>query len=784
MNDINLQLKAALEECEKLRKENDRLKNLLQEHRIPYERNYHESSLIENIKAKETKRRIGIFKSLFKGRSDVYPIRWESEDGRSGYSPVCNNKWDRALCDIKQTKCKNCPNSSFVPLTDDVVYKHLSGKITVGVYPLLQDDTCYFLALDFDKKNWKEDVSRLINTCNQVNIPYAIERSRSGNGCHIWFLFDQAIPATLARKLGDFLLEKTIVENKLVGLDSYDRMFPTQDCLTLGGLGNLIALPLQGLPRKQGNSVFVDESFEPYKDQWAYLANLRKISIEEVNSLINRTEFFEFENPSESSRQISNPKKITIRLQNGIMLNKSEIPTNLAKQFWELTSFDNPAYFKARAQRLSTSNIPRKIICSGQSKEDYILPRGCLEEIKDILNKHSITYEILDYQITNPLMDIKFNGNLFPQQQEALDNLLEHSTGTLMATTGFGKTVVAAALIAERKVNTLIIVNRKQLLEQWKASLLNFLKVDPKSIGQISGGKIKPTGILDIATIQSLTSKPENLAKIKQYSQIIIDECHHFAAFTFENVLKEAEAKYVHGLTATLTRKDGLHPIITMQCGPVRYKVNAKQQAQVHTFNHILIPRFTSFKSSMTEEGKTTQALYKEIADNDKRNDLIFDDVLKSLDDGRNPIILTERRDHIEKLYEKLKGFAKNIIVLTGGLSKKEEQERLRKLKEIPRNEERIILAIGKYIGEGFDDDRLDTLFLTMPVSWKGTVQQYVGRLHRVNSVKKDVKVYDYVDIKEPRLEKMYKKRLSGYKALGYKHLEEVKETSDQMKLF
>lgn len=553
MQEIQQQLKAALEECEKLRKENEKLKKLLWEHKIPYEPNYYKNSLIENVKAEKIKRRIEIFKSLFRGRSDVYPIRWESEDGRSGYSPVCNNKWNQAFCDIRNIKCKNCPNSAFLPITDGEIYKHLTGEHTIGVYPLLQDDTCYFLAVDFDKKNYKEDVSLFINTCKQFTIPAAIERSRSGNGCHVWFFFDQAIPATLARKFGETLLEKTIKQYNLACLNSYDRMFPTQDFLTHGGLGNLIALPLQGIPRKQGNSVFINESFEPFKDQWSYLSSLKKISKDDLQSFLNTLETTVFKKPTENTIPDQKTEKITIQLLNGIIFNKLELPATLAKQFWELSSFDNPAYYKALSQRLSTHNIPRKIICSDQTESVLIFPRGCLKEIKTILQDNSIAYELLDRRINKPIMDITFNGTLLPQQQEALENMQEHSTGILMATTGFGKTVVSAALIAHRKVNTLIIVNRKQLLEQWKESLLNFLNVDPKNVGQISGSKNKPTGIIDIATIQTLTSKPENLLKIKQYSQIIIDECHHIAAFTFEKVLKEAAAKYVHGLTATLT---------------------------------------------------------------------------------------------------------------------------------------------------------------------------------------------------------------------------------------
>lgn len=442
MQEIQKQLKAALEECEKLQKENEKLKSLLREHKISYERSQHKNSLIENAKAEKIKKRIAVFKSLFKGRTDVYPVRWESDDGRSGYSPVCSNKWNPTLCDIRKTKCKNCQNSAYIPITDGAIYKHLSGKHTIGIYSLLQDGTCYFLAVDFDKKDWQKDVRLFINTCRDYNIPAAIERSRSGNGCHVWFFFDEAIPAALARKFGKVLLEKTSRQHNLSALNSYDRMFPTQDFLTPGGLGNLIALPLQGIPRKHGNSVFVNESFEPFQDQWAYLTKLRKTSKNDLQSFLSMLDTVVIEKPPKNTMPTKIPDKITIQLQNGIIFSKSELPTDLAKQFWKLSSFSNPAYYKARAQRRSTNNISRKIICSDQTESEFIFPRGCLEEIRGILQDNSVTFDLLDHRKNKPITDITFNGSLLPQQQEALENLLEHSTGILMATTGFGKTTL------------------------------------------------------------------------------------------------------------------------------------------------------------------------------------------------------------------------------------------------------------------------------------------------------------------------------------------------------
>lgn len=779
MTNSNLQLQQALLECKQLKQENRKLKELLKKHDICYEEQPPTRTSPAN-KKQIIQDRINLFSSLFKGRKDAYARRWESaKNGTSGYSPACKHEWHPTLCKKPHIKCSQCINKAYLSFTDQVVYEHLSGKKTIGVYPLLDNDFSFFLAIDFDKGSWEKDVKAFMNVCKELDIPAAVERSRSGNGAHVWIFFEEAVKASLARKLGHTLLSRTMEQHFALGMESFDRLFPNQDTLPKGGLGNLIALPLQGESRKQGNSVFLNDQFEPIADQWLYLSNLRKMSVEKLKYVVKNSTSTFVRNET-ITKDI--PEKITLTIKNGVFINKSELPAFILKKFMDAAVLKNPAFYKAQAKRLSTHQIPRVVNCSDQTDDHLILPRGCLENVLSICREYDMSYSIQDETFAGNRLNTEFKGTLFPQQAEAVEYLSQHNNGILSATTGFGKTVIGAAMIERRAANTLIIVHRKQLMEQWKTSLSSFLHGETISIGEIGGGKHKPGGLIDIATIQTLTSNEDKLKLIKQYSHIIVDECHHISAFTFEKVLKESNAKYVLGLTATPTRKDGLHPIMTMQCGPIRYKVSAKEQAKVHTFDHILLPRL--IKSAKKKEDATIQELMNELQTDEKRNALIFNDVLQALEEGRSPIILTERQKHIDLLTEKLKGFAKNIIVLKGGLGKKEEQARLLQVKETPDNEERVIIATGKYIGEGFDDPRLDTLFLTMPVSWKGTLQQYVGRLHRTYHSKKDVKVYDYVDCNIPMLEKMYEKRLKGYQSLGYKVKGKEEDQEEQMKLF
>jgi len=430
---------------------------------------------------------------------------------------------------------------------------------------------------------------------------------------------------------------------------------------------------------------------------------------------------------------------------------------------------------------MSTHGIPRIIDCSMNVNEKIVLPRGCLEDVKEFLTSESIQVELIDHTFEGSTLEANFEGELTAQQSEALSTILQHNTGVISATTGFGKTVLAASLIAERKVNTLIIVHRTQLMKQWIEQLSGFLQIPSKEIGQIGGGKNNVIGNIDIATIQSLNHNGQLKSFITQYGQVIVDECHHISAFSFEQVLRHIRAKFVHGLTATPIRKDGLHPIIFMQCGPIRYKVDGKSQAKVRPYVHSLTRRKTNFNSSSLE----LPALYRELAQDEERNMLIFNDVLTNLEEGRFPIILTERIEHIEILTNLFQGFSKNVIVLAGNLSKKEREQNLQRLASLPNDAERLVIAIGKYIGEGFDYAPLDTLFLAMPISWKGTLQQYVGRLHRLHETKQEVRVYDYVDHNVEILQKMFEKRLVGYKSMGYSEKnEKTSIIKEQMRLF
>jgi superfamily II DNA or RNA helicase len=755
-----------MSELEQLQRENYYLKQLLT--KMLHNRTDIDSSKIVT-KQSPLAEKLQLLKSLFKGRTDTYALRWISKSGRKGYAPACEQEWKKPICRKPAIECNQCQHRRLAPLIDQVLIDHLDGRKTIGIYPLLQDGTCSFLAVDFDKNQWQQDVIAFSETCKWLKIPFHIERSRSGNGAHLWIFFSSMVSAATARKLGLFLLKRTKEENKGFELGSFDRMFPNQDNLSDGGFGNLIVLPLQREPGRNGNSLFVDEHFIPYPDQWLYLSTVHKMTEEDIYAVLRH----DVEDP------VSPPAEIQIELKNGIYIKKAGIPSTLLKQMTDIASFGNPEYFKAQAKRFSTHGIPSRIQCAMEELDTLIMPRGSLREILDLLNEQSITVDIVDNQYEGEIVDVHFQGKLTSQQTEVVNTMLKSNHGTLAATTGFGKTVVATAIIAERKVNTLIIVHRTQLMKQWVVRLAEFLKVPQGEIGQIGGGKNKITGKIDVTTIQGLNYGGQLKSFITQYGQIIVDECHVISALTYESVLKKIRPKYVLGLTATPKRKDGLHPIIEMQCGPIRYKINAKNQAKIRPFGHVLVIKETSFSTKKTD----FQEIYEELISNSDRNIQIFEDVIQALEAGRSPIILTERLEHLEKLKQQFSRFAKNIIVLAGNMKKKDQKAELERLRAIPSDEERLVIATGKFIGEGFDDARLDTLFLTMPISWKGTLQQYVGRLHRDYHSKQEVQVYDYVDVQVPLLEAMHQKRLAGYKSMGYVS-NDGKSVSEQMKLF
>jgi superfamily II DNA or RNA helicase/very-short-patch-repair endonuclease len=757
-----------------------------------------QDGLVHHLSPPESK--IALFRSLFRGRDDVYPRRFESrQTGKSGYQPACGNEWAPGLCEKPKIKCAACPNQQFLPVTDHVVRWHLSGHddsgrdFVMGVYPLLRDDTCFFLAADLDKAEWQEDAQAILETCRRLDLAAALERSRSGNGGHIWLFFKQAIPATLARKLGAHLLTETMESRPGIGLDSYDRFFPNQDTLPQGGFGNLIALPLQKRPRELGNSVFLDDRHLPHADQWALLSRIRKIDRATVERIVSEAEkrgrvvgvrLAPADEDAAApwalppSRRRTEPPLagplpdwLELILGDQIYIAKDPLPPGLYNRLVRLAAFQNPEFYKAQAMRLSTYDKPRIMACAEDHAQHIGLPRGCLDEVQELLSDLRIAVVMRDERNAGKALDVEFRGELHPEQAMAARDLLAHDIGVLSATTAFGKTVVAAWLIAKRRVNTLVLVHRRQLQEQWVERLSAFLGLPPKGIGRIGGGRKRPTGSLDVAIIQSLVRKSVVSDLVGNYGHLIVDECHHLSAQSFEQVVRRTKAKFVTGLSATVTRKDGHHPIVFMQCGPVRHRVDAKAQAAARPFTHAVYVRPTGFRPSgaLAEDVRIQfQELYSELIADKARNQLICDDVLAAVHEGRSPLVLTERNEHLDFLADRLSTGIRHLIVLRGGMGRNEAGGVIARLAAIPDNEPRALLATGRLIGEGFDDARLDTLFLTLPVSWHGTIAQYAGRLHRLHDRKREVRVMDYADLNVPMLARMFDRRCRGYEAVGY----------------
>ena len=743
--------------------------------------------------------KVELFRRLFAGRPDVFPVRWESgRSGRSGYSPACFNEWVKGVCGKPKVRCRDCPQQKFIPPDADVIERHLrggrDGNFVAGVYPLLQDSTCRFLAIDFDKASWADDANALIETCQAKAVPAALERSRSGTGGHVWFFFSEPVSARTARQFGSALITETMERRPEIGFTSYDRLFPNQDTMPLGGFGNLIALPLQHKARKVGNSVFVNTDMRPYDDQWAYLSSLPRLSAEAVSGLAEYAESsgwvlgvrtpVDDEHADEPwkmppSRRVKSrrpdvdlPKAVKVTIADQIYVDRTQLPSAIVAQLMRLAAFPNPEYYRAQAMRFPTFGKPRIVSCAELHPRHVALPRGCFDETIGFLSEHGASVDLDDLRADGtPLPEtVRFRGQLRQQQSRAFDALARHDNGVLAATTAFGKTVVASALIGHRACNALVLVHRQEILSQWVERLGSLLQIDPKQIGTIGAGKRKPTGVIDVALVQSLVRKGEVDDIVADYGHLIIDECHHISAVSFELVARRSKARHVTGLSATVARKDGHHPIVFMQCGPVRHRVDARSHAIESGLRHRARERCTEFtlpESLAMTERPSMPAIYAALARDGTRNDLIFDDVLKSLEAKRSPIVLTERKDHLECLRQRFSRFARNVVVLRGGMSAKDRKAAHAALK-VGDEEERLVLATGRYVGEGFDDARLDTLFLTMPIAWKGTLAQYVGRLHRQHEGKKDVLVVDYVDNCVPVLSRMAAKRRAGYRALGY----------------
>lgn len=771
-----------------LRAENARLIALLEANGIDW-RDRQTRSKLPPVSGSEPSRltpaeKVALFRRLFRGRPDVFPVRWEGKtSGKSGYAPAYANEWRAGICEKPRIKCSECRHRQFVPLSDEVTFEHLSGRKTVGVYPLLGDDTCYFLAVDFDEEEWRDEVVAFTQSCRELGVPCALEISRSGRGAHAWIFFASPVPARDARRLGTAIISHTCARTRQLKLTSYDRLFPNQDTMPKGGFGNLIALPLQKGPRESGFSVFVNELLEQYPDQWGYLASVRPMPAADIESALLRATggvhpldvtFIDDEDlrepwkqPTPVSKKLPGPMpgSVSVTLANLVYFDKAQLPQALANRLIRLAAFQNPEFYRAQAMRMSVWDKPRVIGCAENYPKHIALPRGCLDAARELLDQNGIRCDIQDERFDGRPIGVTFVGTLRPDQEAAVAAMLGHETGVLNAPTAFGKTVTAAALIVQRQVNALVLVHRTELLKQWQERLQSFLGVGKGVVGTIGGGKSKPTGIIDIAVMQSLSRQGEVDPLVENYGHVIIDECHHVGALSFDAILKRVKAKFVLGLTATPIRRDGQQPIIFMQCGPIRHTAIQPEEAPKDL--HV-IPQMMQSPIDLPKE-VGIQEVFRHLASDRDRTAAIAKDIRRAYGEGRKVLVLTERTDHVDSIVAALDGRVQNLFVLHGRMSKKERSATVGALDALPPSAARVLLATGKLVGEGFDHAPLDTLVLAMPVSWRGTLQQYAGRLHRAHSDKTDVRITDFVDTGNAALLRMWDKRQRGYRAMGYR---------------
>lgn len=757
------------------------------------------------------------FMMFCRGRKDVYDLRYTNpKTGKNGYYSQCFNRWDRG-CHIQKkdgVRCKDCELRAYKPVTLPLIKAHMNGtdpngNDVVAIYPMLENNLCQLLVFDFDNHakgaeqedyaniddGWKEEINALRRICKNLDVDAVVERSRSGRGAHLWIFFKEMVPARLARRFGFALLEKGAESVNLKSFKYYDRMIPTQDALPEGGLGNVIALPLQGMALKSGNSAFIDENWNAYEDQLNVLAGTRRLTrqgIEDYLSLWYSTGSTSEDNgtdaPWDKNSEIeagSVKGVVRIVLADRIYIDSTGMSNKTKRQLRRMATFSNKQYFQNQAMDMPNYDESRFIYLGSDEGKYIVLPRGLREEILKKFDNAGISYKIEDKRTKGQELNISFRGELRESQIPAVETMLENETGILHAATAFGKTVVCCDMIARRGISTLILVDRADLMNQWIKRLEEFLDIDEELpeyqtktgrtrkrkslIGNLQGAHDTLTGIVDVAMIRSLKKKDGFHPKLKEYAQVYFDECHHAASDSAIEVLQEINAKYVYGVTATPKRGDGKEKINEFLLGPIRYRFTAKDRAEEQNINHLVYPRFTrTVKPHHLSKTPYGNDAYELIRNNDVRDEQIIRDVADCVQAGRTPVVLTKYVDHAKKLSERLKTYADRLILLTGANGTKARRAQVEELNKVDNSDSLILVGTGSLLGEGFDFPRLDTLFMATPVSGENVVEQYVGRLNRDYDGKENVIVYDYVDSHIPKFDKMYSARLKAYKKIGY----------------
>lgn len=729
--------------------------------------------------------KVDLFLNLFGARRSVYPKLWINlKKGSKGYSPACSNEWVHGVCEKPRVKCSDCPNQNFPPLDHSAIHSHLTGRHTIGTYAILKDDSCIFLAADFDGDGWMQDIEAYRRAAEQMGISVGIERSRSGNGGHAWIFFAHPFPAVLGRRLGTLIVARASSFHQGMKLSTYDRFFPNQDMCPKGGFGNLIALPLQQEPRKSGHTLFLDEKFEPVSDQWTYLVSLQKVDLAELQRLLETS--CSHEKDSEPTESVSLnfdeaalnviPQAIrrgdfkgTLKLlrNSQITIPLSDVPTGLGAALKRLGTIANPLFYEKQRLRFPTINIPRFIFCGEEHDDKLVLPRGTLHDIEKLVSKAGGKVSIIDRRPAPATADLSFIGTLTATQSAAVDAMLGHEEGVLVAPPGAGKTVMACAAIARRRTPTLILVHRKQLLDQWFDRLQKFLGLSKNEI-HVLGKARYPDAPVALGMFPTLARSEFPEALLAKYGHVIIDECHHVPAASFEAALKRCTARYILGLTATPNRKDGLQKILFLQCGPIRHRIDLDHSEEQ---SRTVFVREFSLRLPAEKDRLPIHQIWEHLIQSGERNRAIASDVAAAFEEQRFCALLSDRKEHLNAIESLLreKWPEESICRIDGSTNQKLRTAILDNLRsKAVERRPFALLATASLLGEGFDMPELDTLFLAMPISFKGRLIQYAGRLHRFSEKKKSVRIYDYVEPDHPLTAQMYRKRTAAYREMGY----------------